>query len=174
MAIYELAGKRPVIADDAFVHPDAVLIGDVKIGSRCFIAPGVVIRADMGPVSIGDNTNIQDNAVIHVSPGDGVIIEENVLIAHSVVLHDVHIHPYCMIGMGAILMQNVVCEEKVLVAAGAVVSSSMHIPAHKLVAGNPAKIIKDVPVAFDQMIQGGIAEYQRMVTLYHGNMVKIS
>ena len=81
MAIYELAGKRPVIADDAFVHPDAVIIGDVTIGSRCLIAPGVVIRADLGPVFIGNGSNIQDNTVIHVDPSAQVVIEENVLIA---------------------------------------------------------------------------------------------
>ncbi len=174
MAIYELAGKRPVIAADAFIHPDAVVIGDVTIGSRCLIAPGVVIRADLGPVVIGDGSNIQDNAVIHVNPGAQAVIEANVLIAHSVVLHDVHIHPYCMIGMGAILLQDVICEEKVLVAAGSVVPGGMHIPANKLVAGNPAKIIKDVPASFEQSVRNGLEIYQTLTTQYRDTLVKIA
>ena len=173
MSIYELAGKRPVIAPDAFVHPDAVLIGDVKIGNQCFIAPGVVIRADCGPISVGNGSNIQDNAVIHVTPGDRVIIEENVLIAHSVILHDVHIHPFCVIGMGSTLLRGVVCEERVLVAAGSVVAQNTHIPAKKMVAGNPARVIKNVSDDFEAMVQYGIDSYREMAKVYQESLVKI-
>jgi len=113
MAIYEFDGKRPRVPDDSFVHPLASLIGDVEIGHECLIAPGVSIRADFGPVVIGNRSNVQDNSVIHVYPGSRVIIEEDVIIAHGVILHDVHIKSRCVIGMGAIILFDAVCEEDV-------------------------------------------------------------
>ena len=79
-----------------------------------------------------------------------------------------------MIGMGAILLQGVVCEEKVLVAAGSVVPGGTHIPAGKLVAGNPARIIKDVPVAFEQSVRNGLETYKNLTTIYRESMVKIA
>ncbi|MEN6433103.1 MAG: hypothetical protein ABFD06_09570 [Smithella sp.] len=89
MALYEFEGKRPQVPIDSFVHPHAVLIGDVKVGHECLIAPGVSIRADFGPVVIGNRSNVQDNSVIHVYPDSRVIIEEDVTIAHGTILHDV-------------------------------------------------------------------------------------
>jgi carbonic anhydrase/acetyltransferase-like protein (isoleucine patch superfamily) len=173
MAIYELDGKRPVIASDAYIHPQAVIIGEVTLGSSCFVGPGVVIRADFGPISIGSNTNIQDNSVLHVTAGDQIIVDENVLIAHSVILHDAHIHPYCLIGMGAVLLRGVICEEQVLVAAGSVVSQGMHIPSRKLVAGNPAKIIKEVSPDYMSFAQWGLDEYKRISKLYRETLKEV-
>jgi carbonic anhydrase/acetyltransferase-like protein (isoleucine patch superfamily) len=122
MALYEFDGKRPRVPDDSFVHPHAALTGDIEVGHECLIAPGVSIRADFGPVVIGNRSNVQDNAVIHVYPGSKVIIEEEVTIAHGVILHDVHIKSRCVIGIGAIVLFNVVCEEDVFVSIGSVVS----------------------------------------------------
>ena len=138
MALYEFDGKRPRVPDDSFVHPQAALIGDVKIGHECMIAPGVSIRADFGPVVIGDRSSVQDNAVIHVYPGSRVVIENDVIVAHGVILHDVHIKSRCVIGIGAILLFGVVCEEDVLVNAASVVPKGMRLPAGKVVAGNPS------------------------------------
>ena len=144
MPIYEFNGKRPAISPDAFVHPDAILIGDVIIAEGCMIAPGAVLRADIGTISIGACTSIQDNVVIHANPGFTVVIEDHVVIGHSAVLHDVHIHSGCVIGMGAVLLFNIVCEQDVFVAAGSLVKNNTHIPAGKLAAGNPATVIRDV------------------------------
>jgi carbonic anhydrase/acetyltransferase-like protein (isoleucine patch superfamily) len=163
MPVYEFAGKRPAISPDAFVHPEAVIIGEATIGKGCFVGPGAVIRADFGPVSIGDGSTLQDNAVIHVSPGDVVVVESNVIIAHSVVLHDVHIRSYCIVGMGAILLQKVICEECVMVAAGSVVPHAMHVPPWKLIAGNPARIVRDLPQDFRNQVKAGLETY-RLVT----------
>jgi phenylacetic acid degradation protein len=144
MALYEFDGKRPQVPADSFVHPNAVLIGDVRLGHECLIAPGVSIRAEFGPIEIGDRSNVQDNSVIHVDSHARVIIAEDVTIAHGTILHDVHIKARCIIGMGAILMFKVICEEDVIVAAGSFVPKGMQIPAGKLVSGNPAQIIRDV------------------------------
>ncbi|PKN50757.1 MAG: gamma carbonic anhydrase family protein [Deltaproteobacteria bacterium HGW-Deltaproteobacteria-13] len=166
MALYEFDGKRPRVPDDSFVHPQASLIGDVEIGHECLIAPGVSIRADFGPVIIGDRSSVQDNAVIHVYPGSRVVIENDVIIAHGVILHDVHIKSKCVIGIGAILLFGVVCEEDVLVNAASVVPKGMRIPAGKVVAGNPAKITHDVTDEQKKMAKSGIDEYRELTRKY--------
>lgn len=170
MPIYEFDGKKPDISPEAFVHPEAVIIGDVKIGSGCFIAPGAVIRADFGPAVIQDGTNIQDNAVIHVDPGARVIIEEDVVVGHSAVMHDVHIKSRCVIGIGAVLLNEVVCEEDVIIAAGSVVLNNMHIPAGKLVAGTPAKIIRDVTDEQKAYARTGVELYKGLSRQYQKSL----
>jgi carbonic anhydrase/acetyltransferase-like protein (isoleucine patch superfamily) len=166
MALYEFDGKRPRVPDDSFVHPQASLIGDVEIGHECMIAPGVSIRADFGPVTIGDRSSVQDNAVIHVYPGSRVVIENDVIVAHGVILHDVHIKSRCVIGIGAILLFGVVCEEDVLVNAASVVPKGMRLPAGKVVAGNPSKIIHDVTDEQKKMAKSGIDEYRELTRKY--------
>jgi len=170
MPIYEFNGKRPLISASAFVHPTAVIIGDAVIGDEVFLAPGAVIRADFGPILIGARSSIQDNAVVHVSPRDRVIIAEDVIIAHHVVLHDVTIHDRCLVGMGAVLLQKVVCEEDVFIAAGAVVSQGMYIPAGKLVAGSPARLIRDITSEMKKRIAKGVDQYVRLGRLYRETM----
>jgi phenylacetic acid degradation protein len=166
MALYEFDGKKPQVPDDSFVHPNAVLIGDVRLGHECLIAPGVSIRAEFGPIEIGNCSNIQDNSVIHVDPHARVIIKEDVTIAHGVILHDVHIKSRCIIGMGAILLFNVVCGEDVIVAAGSFVPKGMHIPPGKLVAGNPAQIIRDVTDKQKQTAKEGVDIYCELCRKY--------
>jgi phenylacetic acid degradation protein len=174
MPIYEYNGKQPDISPGAFVHPDAVIIGDVRIGNECLIAPGVVIRADFGPVTIQDGTSIQDNTVIHVDPGARVIVEQDVIVGHSVVLHDVHIKSKCVIGMGAILLFGVVCEEGAFVGAGSVVPNKMRIPAGKLAAGNPAEIIKDVTPDQKSYAKIAIEVYKQLPQQYQKTMKLIT
>ena len=170
MALYEFEGKRPQIPPDSFVHPDAVLIGDVRIGHECLIAPGVSIRADFGPVILGDRSSIQDNAVIHVYPGSQVIIGDDVTVAHGVILHDVHIHSRCMIGIGAIVLFNVVCEEDVFVSAGSLVPKGMHIPPGKIVAGNPATITRNSTDKDKATAKDGIEAYRYLCRQYLATM----
>lgn len=173
MALYEFDGKRPQVPDDSFVHPQAVLIGDIKVGHECLIAPGVSIRADFGPVIIGDHSNVQDNSVIHVYPGSQVIIEEDATVAHGVILHDVRIKSRCVIGMGAMMLFGVVCEEDVFVSAGSMVPKGMRIPAGKIVAGNPAKITHDVTDAQKLMAKEGINYYRELCGKYIATMKPI-
>jgi len=173
MALYEFDGKRPQIPADSFVHPDAVLTGDIKIGHECLIAPGVSIRADFGPVVIGNRSNVQDNSVIHVYPDSRVIIEEDVTVAHGVILHDVHIKSRCVIGIGAIVLFNVVCEEDVFVSVSSIVPKGMHIPAGKIVAGNPAKITYDVTDDQKIMAKAGIDYYRELCKKYIATMKAI-
>ena len=170
MALYEFDGKRPQVPPDSFVHPNASLIGDVKIGHECLIAPGVSIRADFGPVSIGDHSSIQDNAVIHVFPDSVVTIGEDVTIAHGVMLHDAQIKSRCVIGMGAIVLFNVICEEDVFVAVGSLIPKGMHIPPGKNVSGNPAVVTHDVTDNQKIMAKAGIDYYRELCKKYIATM----
>jgi phenylacetic acid degradation protein len=170
MALYEFDGKRPQVPSDSFVHPNAVLIGDVKIGHECLICPGVSIRADFGPVLIGNGSSVQDNSVIHVYPDAQVVIEEDVTIAHGALLHDVHIKSRCVIGMGAILLFNTFLEEDVFVSVGSVVPKDMKIPRGKIVAGNPAKITHDVSENQKILAKAGVDYYRDLCKKYIATM----
>lgn len=173
MALYEFEGKKPQIPSDTFVHPAAVLIGDVRLGHECLIAPGVSIRADFGPVIIGDRSSVQDNSVIHVYPGSESVIGNDVTVAHGVILHDVRIHDRCMIGIGAIILFNVVCEEDVFVSVGSQVPRGMRVPAGKIVAGNPAKITRDVTDKDKAAAKDGIEAYRYLCRQYLATMKNI-
>lgn len=173
MALYEFDGKRPRAPDDSFVHPLAVLIGDIEVGHECLIAPGVSIRADFGPVKIGNRSNVQDNSVIHVNPDSQIIIEEDVTIAHGALLHDVHIKSRCMIGMSAVLLFGVICEEDVFVSVGSIVPKGMHVPAGKIVAGNPATITHDVTDDQKMMAKAGIDYYCDLCRKYIATMKSV-
>ncbi len=174
MPVYELNGKAPRIAASAFIHPEAVIIGDVEIGDKCFIAPGAVIRGDLGPVTLGEGVSFQDNAVIHVDLGGEVVIEKDVIVGHGALLHDVHIFPRAIIGMGSVLMFKVICEEDSFVAAGSVVMQGMRVPAGTIVGGNPAKIIKKASEKNIRETAEGANLYKDLVVRYHATMKRIS
>ncbi len=166
MPIYEFENKIPKIGESSYVHPQAVIIGNVEVGDDCFIGAGAVLRGDFGKIRIGRGTSIQENCVIHVGFEEGVSIESNVIIAHGAILHDVTVQSYVLIGMGSILMPGAFCEDHVMIAAGSVVKEKFHIPSHVVVAGNPAKIIK--PLSEDQKnrIHEGVKTYQDLVKRY--------
>ncbi len=126
------------------------------------------------PVIIGDRSSVQDNAVIHVYPGSETVIGDDVTVAHSVILHDVHIHSRCMIGIGAIVLFNVVCEEDVFVSVGSLVPKGMHVPAGKVIAGNPAKITRDLTDKDKAAAKDGIEAYRYLCRTYLATMKTIA
>jgi carbonic anhydrase/acetyltransferase-like protein (isoleucine patch superfamily) len=174
MPVYEFNGKIPRISASAFVHPNAVIIGDVIIGESCFIAPGAVIRGDFGSIILGEGVSFQDNAVIHVNVDDKVVIENDVIVGHGVLLHDVHILPRAIIGMGSVLMFHVICEEDSFVAAGSVVPQGMRVPSGTIVAGNPAKIIKKASERNLRKTVEGVNLYRELARTYRETMKKIA
>ena len=174
MPVYEFQGKQPTLPAGAFIHPEAVIIGEATLGDGCFIGPGAVIRADFGPIILGDNVSLQDNAVIHVSPGSRVHVEDNCIIGHGALLHDVHLEAGCVIGMGAILLFDVVCGKESFVAAGSLLARGTKIPAGAVVAGSPAEVIREAASA-DQIRQAreGVLLYRELAALYSSTMKRL-
>jgi gamma-carbonic anhydrase len=141
--IEPFGGLMPRVDRAAFVHPSAVLIGNVTIGARSSVWPNATLRGDDGPIVIGDDTSIQDGSVVHMTEGLSVTtVGSRVTVGHNVTLHGCTIEDECIIGMGAILLDNVVVERGCIVGAGTVVPPGKRISAGSVVVGNPMKILR--------------------------------
>jgi phenylacetic acid degradation protein len=139
---YAIDGKIPVIDPKAFVHPDAVLIGEVIVGPGCYIGPCACLRGDFGRIRLEAGATVQDTCVIHTFPDQEVIIETGGLLGHGAVIHGCTIKKNAMVGINAVVMDRAVVGENALVAAGALVPAGKEIPANKLAAGVPARVIR--------------------------------
>lgn len=160
--LYEFKGLRPYVHESAFVHPQANVTGLVEIYEDVYIGPGAVIRGDWGKVIIKAGANVQENCVIHMFPGTTVIIEEGAHLGHGCIVHGGKIGKNALIGMNAVIMDDAVVGDDSLVGALSFVKAEMKIPNRKVVAGNPAKILKDVT---DEMLTwktNGTALYQKL------------
>jgi len=144
MQIYEFDGLRPVVAASAFVHPTAVLIGDVIIGPQCYIGPGASLRGDFGRIVVKHGANVQDNCVMHSFPEQDAVVEENGHIGHGAILHGCLVGRNALVGMNAVVMDGVVVGENAFIAAMAFVKTGFRIPADTLVAGAPARIVRSL------------------------------
>lgn len=143
--IIKFADKTPRVAPTAFIADNAVLVGDVEIGDETSIWFGAVLRADFAPIKIGRKCNIQDNVVVHADSRDaGLVIDDEVTVGHSAILHGAHIGRGCLIGMGVILLSGSVIGAGSMIAAGSVVRENDRIPAYSLAAGNPAMVKKAI------------------------------
>ncbi|MEM2918527.1 MAG: gamma carbonic anhydrase family protein [Candidatus Altiarchaeota archaeon] len=136
--------KNSKISKGAYIHSTAVIYGDVTIGENSSIWPNAVLRGDKNSILIGKETNIQDNVVIHTTERSKVIVGNKVSIGHGAILHGCIIKDNCIIGMGAIVMDNSVIEENCIIAAGAVVTSGKKIPKGSLAVGIPAKVVREL------------------------------
>ena len=141
-------GLRPQVHPEAFVHPDAVLIGDVKVGARASIWPGCVLRGDQGSIEIGEETSIQDGTIIHATRGLSVTrVGARVTCGHRVVLHGCTIGDDVLVGMGAVVMDLAEVGQFCIVGAAALVPLRMVVPDRSLVVGVPAKVRRSVTEA---------------------------
>jgi len=141
--ILPLLGKTPQVGEGSFVAPSADLIGDVKIGKQCSIWFNTTLRGDVMPIVIGDETNIQDNSVIHGTYKKcGAVIGNKVTVGHSVILHGCRIGDLVLIGMGSVVMDQAEIPEKSIVAAGSLVTEDARFPAGHLILGRPAKAVR--------------------------------
>lgn len=142
--VYEIDGIVPVIDPTAYVHPDAILIGDVIIGPDCYVGPAACLRGDFGRLILERGANLQDTCVMHGFPNTDTVIEEDGHIGHGAVLHGCRIGKNAMVGMNAVVMDNAVIGESCIVAAMAFIKAGAIIPARSLVAGLPGKIIRQL------------------------------
>lgn len=136
-------GVYPRVDPSAFVHERATLIGDVTIGPGASVWPGAVLRGDDGPIVIGENTSIQDGAIIHCTEGlSRTLVGARVTVGHQVVLHGCTIGDDCLIGMGSIVLDEAVVESWAFVAAGALVAPNKRVPSGQMWMGNPGKAVR--------------------------------
>jgi carbonic anhydrase/acetyltransferase-like protein (isoleucine patch superfamily) len=160
--VYEIDGVIPVIDPTAFVHPDAVIIGDVMIGPECYIGPCACLRGDFGRIVIGAGVNIQDGCVIHTFPEQDMIVEDNCHVGHGSVLHGCTVRKNALIGISSVVMDHAVIGENAFVAAMAFVKSGTLVGANMLFAGIPAKEIRRLTEEELQWKSNGTMLYQRL------------
>ncbi len=145
MTVYALGDARPELGRGVWVAPSAVVVGDVAIGEGSSVWYGAVIRGDCCPIRIGARTNVQDNAVLHVTAGvSPAILGDDVTIGHSAVVHGCTVRDLCLIGIGAIVLDDAVVGAESFVAAGSLVPPRMQIPPRSFVLGRPARVLRPV------------------------------
>lgn len=164
--IVDYQGKRPQIAPDVFIAPNAVIVGDVIIKEGASIWFGAVLRGDEGQIVIGPRVSVQDNSVIHVSPTNPTIIEADATIGHLVVLEGCYIETGALIGMNATVLDGARIGAGTLVAAGSVVREGQIIPPNMLAAGVPAQIKGPLSEAARRHVQNASADYQNFANNY--------
>lgn len=157
MPIYALGGQVPVIDSDAYVHPEAVVIGSVTIGPRSSVWPGAVLRGDEGEIRVGSETSVQDNSVLHTTREIPTVVGDRCVIGHIVHLEACTIADDVLVGNGSIVLHEVVVESWAIVAANTVVLNGTRVPGGAVAAGVPAVIREGR--ARPEMITDGVAEY---------------
>jgi len=162
MPVYSLEGVIPVVDPSAFVHPDAVLIGDVVIGPRCYVGPGASLRGDMGRIVMGPGSNVQDNCVLHTFPSKEVRLEEDAHIGHGAVLHGCTVKRGALVGINAVLMDDVIVGEEALVGAASFVRAGFIVPRRTLVTGTPARAVRELTEEEVAWKAQGTSEYHEL------------
>jgi carbonic anhydrase/acetyltransferase-like protein (isoleucine patch superfamily) len=158
--IRELPGRKPRVDPDAYVDPSAQVIGDVTVEAGASVWPGAVLRGDQDNyVKLGRNSNVQDGAVLHVTPQFPCVVGDNVTIGHRAVLHACTVKDNARIGIGAVVLNGAVVEEGAQVAAGALVPPGSVVPSGWLVMGVPAKPVRKMSLEETADIQRNASEY---------------
>jgi len=147
--IYAFNGYIPVVHESSFVHPQAVVTGNVIIGKDVYIGPGAAIRGDWGLIVIEDGCNVQENCTIHMFPGVTVTLHAGAHIGHGAIIHGATIGRNCLVGMNAVVMDRVHVGDESIVGALAFVAADTVVPPRSVIVGNPAKVVKQVT---DEMI----------------------
>jgi len=144
LRVFAFDGVIPVVDPSAFVHPSAVLIGDVVVGPGCYVGPNACLRGDFGRIVLEQGVNVQDTCVLHSFPGAGVTVERDGHIGHGSVLHGCRIGTNALVGMNAVIMDGATIGESVIVAACSFVKADYASPARVLLAGVPAKVLREL------------------------------
>jgi phenylacetic acid degradation protein/carnitine operon protein CaiE len=152
------------------VHPQATVIGSVKIGKDVFIGANAVLRGDFGSIIIEDGCNVQENCTIHMFPGTTVHLQENAHIGHGAIIHGAIIGKNVLVGMNAVIMDDVSIGENSIIGALAFLPAKMEIPPRSLVVGNPAKIVKEVSEEMTAWKSAGTNLYQSLPALYQEHL----
>jgi len=157
---YEFEGKRPYADTEAFVYPQAVLIGDVIVEAGCYIGTGAALRGDIGYIRVGHGSNVQENCVIHTFPGKPAMIHPDVHVGHGCILHGCEVCSNVFVGMGSVVSGGVKINSRCLIGAGSFIPFGKEIPENSLVMGSPARVIKEVSREQLEQISNGLSIYQ--------------
>ncbi|MEP7163231.1 MAG: transferase hexapeptide repeat family protein [Ferruginibacter sp.] len=160
--IYSFNDYIPVIHESSFIHPQAAITGNVIIGKNVYIGPGAAIRGDWGQVIIEDGCNVQENCTVHMFPGVTVLLKESAHIGHGAIIHGATIGKNCLIGMNAVIMDNVQLGDECIVGALTFIKADEIIPARSIVVGNPSKIVKEVSEEMINWKREGTKLYQQL------------
>ena len=147
---YAFGEYVPVVHESAFVHPQAVVTGNVVIGKDVYIGPGAMLRGDWGGIDIGDGCNVQENCTIHMFPGITVRLKSGAHIGHGAIIHGALIGADCLVGMNSVIMDRVEIGDESIIGALTLVTEGTIIPARSLVVGSPGKVIRSVS---DEMLE---------------------
>jgi carbonic anhydrase/acetyltransferase-like protein (isoleucine patch superfamily) len=169
--VYALGDKVPSIHPDAYVHPDAVVIGSVTIGANSSVWPCAVLRGDDGEIFVGQRTSIQDGCVVHTTAEHPTVVGDDCVIGHMVHLEACAIEPWCLIGVGSVVLHRVVVNSWAIVAANAVVLNDTIVPSGALAVGTPA-VIKDGRARRED-IERGVATYVERAARFHAELRRL-
>jgi carbonic anhydrase/acetyltransferase-like protein (isoleucine patch superfamily) len=162
-------GKSPVIHPRAWVHPSAVVIGEVVLAEGVSIWPTTVLRGDMGPIRIGRDSNVQDGSVCHdTTDWSETVVGERVTIGHRVVLHGCCVEDDCLVGMGSVVLDRAVIGRGSFVAAGSLVTPGTVIPPGSFARGSPARVVREVNDRDREMIATGWKSYRDRLRIWLG------
>ncbi len=174
MAIYRLGDRQPQIHPSAFVHESAVIIGAVTIGARASIWPGAVLRADNAPIVIGDETNVQDNCVLHADPGLPVTVGVGATIGHQAMLHGCTIGDSALIGIQAVVLNECHIGARCLVGAGALLTERKQIAEGSMVLGSPARVLRALEPGEIDYLAKVAQSYVRRAALFQADMQRLA
>ena len=173
MPIYAIEDLIPVVHPSAYVHPTAVIIGDVIIGQNCYIGPNAVLRGDFGRITLNQGCNVQDTCVVHSFPNKDCVIEQDGHIGHGAILHGCHIGRNALLGMNAVIMDDVSIGDESLVAATAFVKSGFKCPPRSLLAGSPASVKRQLSDQEVDWKSNGTLEYQNLTKRCHASLKQV-
>ncbi|MFM1989947.1 MAG: hypothetical protein RJA99_2904 [Pseudomonadota bacterium] len=171
--VYRFEGITPVIHPEAFVHPSAVLIGDVIVGARCYVGANATMRGDFGRIVLEDGANLQDNCVVHSLPDFDTVMEADSHIGHGAVIHGCRIGRDALVGMNAVVMDRAVVGEQAVVAAMSFVKIGGRVPPRTLVAGVPAKVVRELDEAAVRGKHAGTLLYQELAARSAATMAAV-
>jgi carbonic anhydrase/acetyltransferase-like protein (isoleucine patch superfamily) len=162
MPIFRFADLTPVIHPTAYIHPAAEVIGNVFIGPGVTILPHAVLRADIGRITIGEGSNIQDGCMVHTETHEEVTVGRNCTVGHKAILHGCTVRDGALVGMNAVVLDGAIIGEESIVAALAFVKAGLEIPPRSLVAGIPGRVLREVTDAQVEGIRAGVLHYQKV------------
>ena len=171
MPVYALGDRSPTVDPDAYVHPDATVVGDVHLAAGASVWPGAVLRGDYGTITVGERTSIQDGTVVHATADKPTTIGADCVVGHLAHLEGCTVEDRCLVGSGSVVLHDAVVRSGALVGAGALVGNRTEVPAHAMALGVPARMRLDaVP---DGVFADAVAMYVENARTYRAQLRRL-